>query len=160
MKQIIAIDPGASGGIAWVDNDGIVQAAPMPDGMTTRCDFLRDLHADVFMPTAIIEDVGKHVQGNNAQNSATFAAHCESLKTALYMIGIPFEEVPPKTWQAVFSGLPKAPPKADHNTKERVKRERKNAIKEKMARIFPHLAVTLKTADALGILYWAMKEAA
>ena len=37
------------------------------------------------------------------------------------------------------------------------KKERKNAIKEKMARLYPHLSVTLKTADALGILTFVME---
>ena len=30
--NLIAIDPGASGGIAWTDGDG-AHAEPMPDGM-------------------------------------------------------------------------------------------------------------------------------
>jgi hypothetical protein len=38
------------------------------------------------------------------------------------------------------------------------KTARKNAIKEQVARRFPHLDVTLKTADALGMLVWAMQR--
>jgi len=38
------------------------------------------------------------------------------------------------------------------------KTARKNAIKENVARRFPHLTVTLKTADALGMLAWAMNR--
>jgi len=38
------------------------------------------------------------------------------------------------------------------------KRARKNAIKDAVARRFPHLRVTLSTADALGVLWWAMQR--
>jgi hypothetical protein len=38
------------------------------------------------------------------------------------------------------------------------KKERKNKIKELMARKYPHLKVTLSTSDALGILTWGMSR--
>jgi hypothetical protein len=34
------------------------------------------------------------------------------------------------------------------------KQDRKRAIREEMQRRYPHLAVTLKTADALALLTW------
>ena len=36
MKPTIAIDPGASGGMAWTDRDGIKHAEPMPATMTEQ----------------------------------------------------------------------------------------------------------------------------
>jgi hypothetical protein len=44
MTPFLAIDPGASGGLAWRDADGIVHAEPMPDGMTAQVDRLRSLN--------------------------------------------------------------------------------------------------------------------
>ena len=38
------------------------------------------------------------------------------------------------------------------------KADRKRAIKEIVARRFPHLTITLKTSDALGMLVWAMQR--
>ena len=35
------------------------------------------------------------------------------------------------------------------------KKDRKNAIKERVARMFPHLKVTLKISDALGMMVYA-----
>jgi hypothetical protein len=34
MKPILCIDPGASGGLALLNREGIVEAFPMRDGMT------------------------------------------------------------------------------------------------------------------------------
>jgi hypothetical protein len=51
MTPHIAIDPGASGGLAWRDMDGAyVRAAPMPDTLTEQVDMLRGFVA--ACPTA------------------------------------------------------------------------------------------------------------
>lgn len=146
MKPILCIDPGASGGLALFSREGNVEAFPMRDGMTEQIDAIR--HIAVTNPgiKAVIEKVGFHRPGNSAVSTAKFARHCGHLEAALYSVGIPFEEVAPGTWMKSLGALP-----AD-------KTARKNAIKEQVARRFPHLAVTLKTADALGMLVWAMQR--
>lgn len=140
MKPFLAIDPGASGGLAWRDADGIVHAEPMPDGMTAQVDFLRSLAAGLPGLTAIMEKVGTYVPGNHVGSACTFARHCGHLEAALYALGIPFTEVAPAVWMKKLGTLPKD------------KAERKRAIREEMQRRLPGLEVTLKTADALGIL--------
>jgi hypothetical protein len=146
MKPILCIDPGASGGLALLNREGNVEAFPMRDGMTEQIDAIR--HIAVTNPglTAIIEKVGFHRPGNSAVSTAKFARHCGHLEAALYSVGVPFEDVAPGTWMKALGALP-----AD-------KTARKNAIKEQVARRFPHLDVTLKTADALGMLVWAMQR--
>lgn len=146
MSPILTIDPGASGGLALLNREGNVEAFPMRDGMTEQIDAIR--HIAVTNPnlTAIIEKVGFHRPGNSAVSTAKFARHCGHLEAALYSVGVPFEEVAPGTWMKSLGALP-----AD-------KTARKNAIKEQVARRFPHLDVTLKTADALGMLVWAMQR--
>ena len=146
MKPILCIDPGASGGLAIARHDGSIEAYPMRDGMTGQIDAIRHIAATNPNLTAIIEKVGFHRPGNSAVSTAKFARHCGHLEAALYSVGVPFEEVAPGTWMKALGALP-----AD-------KKARKNAIKENVARRFPHLAVTLKTADALGMLVWAMKR--
>ena len=140
MIPFLAIDPGASGGLAWRDADGIVHIEPMPDGMTAQVDFLRSLAAGLPGLTAIMEKVGTYVPGNHVGSACTFARHCGHLEAALYALGIPFTEVAPAVWMKKLGTLPKDKP------------ERKRAIRELMARQFPGLEVTLKTADALGLL--------
>lgn len=146
MKPLLCIDPGASGGLALVCNDGTVEAYPMRDGMTSQIDAIRHIAATNPGLTAIIEKVGFHRPGNSAVSTAKFARHCGHLEAALYSVGVPFEEVAPGTWMKAIGAMP-----AD-------KTARKNAIKENVARRFPHLTVTLKTADALGMLVWTMQR--
>jgi len=143
MKPILCIDPGASGGLALVCNDGTVEAYPMPEGMTGQIDAIHHIAATNPGLTAIIENVGFHRPGNSAVASCKFARHVGHLEAALYACGIPTTTVTPSKWMAALGSLPAE------------KRDRKNAIKEKVARQFPHLKVTLGTADALGILVWA-----
>jgi hypothetical protein len=146
MKPILCIDPGASGGLAIFDTYNDVAAWSMPEGMTAQIDAIRAASAENPNLTAVIEKVGFHRPGNSAVSTAKFARHCGHLEAALYSVGVPFEEVAPGTWMKALGALP-----AD-------KTARKNAIKEQVARRFPHLDVTLKTADALGMLVWAMQR--
>lgn len=143
--RLIAIDPGAGGGFAWMDSGGTVSAAPMPDGMTARCDFIRSLAAQSPGARCVIEKVGTYMPGNSGPAAAKFARHCGALDAACYMAGLSVEAVAPGVWMRGLGALPKD------------KSERKREIKELMARRFPHLRVTLKTADALGILTWATR---
>ena len=146
MKRLLAIDPGAKGGLAFIDSDGIVQAEKMPEGMTAQVDRLRELKFYIGLDAAVMEKVGFHVAGNAASSSAKFARHCGHLEAALYTLGIPYDEVLPTKWMKSMGALPKD------------KKQRKNAIKETMARRYPHLKVTLDTADALAILTWAVEK--
>jgi hypothetical protein len=147
MKAVIAVDPGMSGGLAWVDGDGAVQAECMPNGMTGMVDRLRELAAALTGVVAVVEKVGNWMPGDHPNAAAKFARHCGQIEAALYALGIPFEEVVPGVWMKSLGALPK------------VKADRKRAIRELMARRFPHLRVTLDTADALGLLCWFLARA-
>ena len=163
---MMAIDPGASGGIAWRDRDGIVQAAAMPEGMTATVDLLRWLADEMPTLRVTVEKVGTYVSGNSGPSAATFAAHCGGLRWALYALGIPQEREPTAhTWQK-WLGVPVEPPlPKDMDPKARRaelaarKRRRKAYVQEAMQKAHPHLRVTLKTADALGILAYAERSA-
>jgi hypothetical protein len=141
----IYIDPGASGAFAWRDQDGIVHAEPMPDGMTAQIDRLRQwwcgdpcICADSV--EAVVERVGGYMPGNSGPGAVKFARHCGHIEAALYALGIPTRQVAPAVWMRKLGTWP------------RDKAERKRAIKELVARLYPHLTVTLNTADALGML--------
>jgi hypothetical protein len=140
---MIAIDPGATGGIAYINADGTVQALPMPEGMTEQIDLIRSL--SIHNKQGVIENVGGYRPGNSGPAAAKFARHVGHLEAACYCLGISIDKVAPQTWMKAIGTFSKD------------KKERKAAIKELMARRYPHLSVTLKTADALGILTAANK---
>lgn len=142
-KAILAIDPGAGGGYAIQPAFGMIEAAPMPEGMTAQIDAIRAMAVANPGLVAVMEKVGFHRPGNSAVASCKFARHVGHLEAALYSAGIPFTEVTPQKWMGAIGSWP-----AD-------KGERKKAIKEEMARRFPHLKVTLGTADALGMMVYA-----
>jgi hypothetical protein len=140
---MIAIDPGAAGGLAY-DDDGILQAVAMPEGMTAQIDLIRSLAAQGHKD-CIMENVGFHMPGNSAPATAKFARHCGHLEASCYCLGISVVKVASRTW---MKGI---------GTFSKDKKERKAQIKEAMARRYPHLSVTLETADALGIYTWATR---
>jgi hypothetical protein len=142
----LAIDPGVSGGLAWLDQKNSTHAEPMPDGMTAQADRLRALAVELPGVVAIMEKTGGYMPGNSGPAAATFARHCGRLEAILYVLRIPTEQVASGVWQRSLGELPKHKP------------ERKRAIREAMARRFPALVVTLKTADALAILTWARER--
>jgi len=145
MKTQLAIDPGANGGMAWRDAFGSYHCQPMPEGMTGIADLLYELRGQATAQgiAAVVERVGGYMPGNSGPAAVKFARHCGHIDAALYCVGIATEQVAPQVWMRVLGALPKD------------KAERKRAIKEAMRRRHPYLDVTLKTADALGMLAWA-----
>lgn len=144
MNPLLSIDPGASGGLAWRDCE-TTHCENMPEGMTAQVDRLRSLKVEMPNLECFVERVGTYMPGNSGPAAAKFAWHCGSIVTALYALGIPTIQVTPQKWQKAIG------------TWAKDKSQRKREIKEAMARRYPHLSVTLKTADALGILTYALQ---
>lgn len=149
LSCFMAIDPGASGGIAvWfpvVEDGPNTQAYKMPKNMTGVVNLLRDLRnkrGQGYRCMALVEKVGGYMPGNSGPSAAKFARHCGNIEAALYALGIAFDEVVPTKWMKAIGTVPKD------------KGERKRFIQDRMQRRFPHLNVTLCTADALGILVY------
>ena len=139
--KVLSIDPGAGGAIVYRDEDGIVTAIKMPEGMTGLCDKLRELAANGYT-SAIVERVGTYVPGNSGPAAASFARHCGQLDAAIYLNGIAIIANPtPGQWMKRI-GVPRFEEKPD----------RKRWLKEWAQRRFPSLTVTLVTADALAML--------
>jgi len=146
MRTIIAVDPGAGGAIAWIDMDGNAHAENMPDTFTEIADRFLSLQMELREPRAVVEKVGGYMPGNSGPSAAKFARHCGHIEMALYCARIPTDQVSPQKWMKTMGALPKD------------KKDRKNKIKQDMACLYPNLSVTLKNADALGILTYATKE--
>lgn len=149
---IIAIDPGASGGMAASHDGSAPLVFKMPDTPRDIYDLLWSVqHTGCCIPEkmacrAVMEKVGMHRQGNNASASCKFARHCGHIEMALLALGMPFEEPTPQKWMKTLGAMPKD------------KKDRKNHIKDLMQRRYPGIKVTLWNADALGILTWALEQ--
>lgn len=137
--RIVGIDPGQNGGIAWC-NDGFMQVWPMP---STERD-ISSLLFDMAFPDetfCLIEKVHS-MTGQGVKSMFTFGQHYGFLRGLLVAHRIPFEEVPPKTWQMSF-GI-----KGGTGVSKTL---HKNRLKQKAQNLFPDMRVTLKTCDALLI---------
>lgn len=147
---MLAIDPGASGGIASVTINGMVDAIKMPE---TEGDVLEKLkNLKVYHDTIIIEQVGGYVGGAGSPGSAmfNFGRGFGFLLGVAMTLGYKIIMVRPQTWQKALSL---------GNSKGMTKTEWKNKLKAEAQRRFPKLSVTLSTADALLILEYGRNNA-
>lgn len=149
MKRILAVDPGASGGIAYHDGFTIT-ADPMPK---TEGDITQHLMSAILtgIDVAYIEEVGGYC-GAAMPGSAmfNFGRNFGFILGVLAARGIRVELVKPQKWQKHF-GLGTVKESGG-------KTPWKNKLKAKAQQLFPHLDITLKTADALLILEYGGKQ--
>lgn len=146
--KILAIDPGTSGGLAY--HDGITCGCfAMPE---TEGDIIQELNS-VFqqgVDVAYVEEVGGYCKGVGAPGSAmfSFGRNFGFLLGVLAANKIRVELVKPQKWQKHFGfGTVKT---------SGGKTPWKNKLKSKAQQLFPHLKITLKTADAVLILQYAI----
>lgn len=157
MNDIIAIDPGQKGGIAW-DSSCI----PMPQ---TNGDVLKNLRfLRQTFHTALIEHVVGFIPGGGSGAMFTFGESFGYLQGCLDALGFRVIRVRPQTWQKALNlgkknpkekvpaGCPPEVRKAICAANSLVDREWKNKLKEEAQRRFPAADVTLLTADACLIL--------
>jgi hypothetical protein len=153
MKTIVAIDPGVTGGIA-VWGYGKTECHPMPETEGDRVDFIKSVKAAAAMEggevVCVLEKVGGYAgKGQPGSAMFRFGEHFGFLKGVIQTLEIRLVLVRPQVWQKGF-GLGTA-------SACRTKSEWKNKLKAEAQRLFPHLPVTLKTADALLILEYARR---
>lgn len=150
--RILAIDPGASGGLVTRFTNGECDACAMPDDADLReyvHTFAMEARLNDEAPVAYLEQVCGYVAGNPAPGSAmfNFGDGYGYIRGLLAMAGVKVVLVRPQTWQAGIPGVRAVKEKA----------ARKRALKEHAARMFPGVKVTLKTADALCIAEYAAR---
>jgi hypothetical protein len=155
MRTIVAIDPGLSGGVAvrWF---GKTDCWPMPEAQGDLLERLREiknvagLEGDELV--CVLEEVSGFA-GKAQPGSAMFrfGEHFGFIKGVVQALEIRLVLVRPQVWQKGFGlGTASACQK---------KSEWKNKLKAEAQRRFPHLNVTLKTADALLILEHSISAA-
>lgn len=130
----IGIDPGVSGGVAWLSDSGVYQgAAKMPQTDADILALLRQFEGDKAV--AVLERV--HSMPKQGHNGAfTFGRNYGAVQMALAATGIPFDLVTPQKWQQVMGCRTKGD---------------KNVSKRRAQQLFPGRQVTHAIADALLI---------
>ena len=144
---LLAIDPGASGGMAWLDDDNVVNVANTPDTSGDFVGFLIMLKAAYGQGLEVyMEDPPMGIAGGKFFGPmAKLQRRTGKLQGAIEALGARLILVAPKQWQKhLHIGSRK-----DHGKKW------KNRLKEEAQRRFPGIDVTLKTADALLLLDYA-----
>jgi len=133
MKTFIGVDPGGSGAVAWIDDEG-PHSSKLKD-LTDRdlFDLLTEIRvssSDVF---GVLEQVASR-PGQGVSSMFKFGMSYGGLRMALVAASIPFETVTPAKWQ----GAMKCRTKGD-----------KNVTKAAAQRLFPTIKITHANADAL-----------
>lgn len=143
MTTILAIDPGASGGLAFGSAGKPPALVAMPDTLHDLVEVIRDAHCD----HAFLELVGGFI-GKNQPGSAmfNFGTNYGQIQGVLAALGVPFTLVRPQAWQKALSlgtstGMSKT--------------EWKNKLKAKAQQLYPSTKITLSTADACLIWHAA-----
>lgn len=147
-RTILAIDPGASGGLAWMsDGEALPHCQPMPKSATDIPRLIREIVGqEPWMTYALVEKVPAVITGATVYTAAMSKLQWQFgfINGVLDTIGVPTCYAPPRDWQKEVG----AGAKKDYGDRW------KAHLKDLAARRFPMLgkAVTLKTADALLIL--------
>ncbi|HVU07826.1 MAG TPA: hypothetical protein VHG89_04705 [Verrucomicrobiae bacterium] len=148
MKRIIAIDPGADGGLAW-SKFGHAYCCRMPATLGDLVAALRALYAAGYQ-TAVVEKVVGFIPGGGAGAMFSFGQNFGQIQGALQGLLFRVIEVRPQEWQ-------KALQLGDKGSQSQG--QWKNKLKAEAQRRFPEIEVTLKTADALLLLDYARNHA-
>lgn len=153
MKTMVAIDPGQSGGVA-VRQFGRTFCHAMPGTPGDVVELFASLQSAAAVEAeemvCVIEEVSGFA-GKAQPGSAmfTFGEQYGFVQGVVQALGIRLVRVRPQVWQKAFA-LGTASRCAS-------KTEWKNKLKAEAQRRFPQIKVTLKTADALLILDYAMR---
>lgn len=145
---IIGVDPGANGGIAWIDYNGKACVEKIPDTLQDLWELLCDITSypkssiDGRSYKAYIEQVASSPQ-MGVVSAFSFGRGYGNLEMALTAAGIPFERVRPQVWQKALGCMTKGD---------------KNVSKSKAQELFPDRKITHATADALLIAYYGTKQ--
>lgn len=144
----IGIDPGANGGIAWIDYNGKACVEKMPDTLQDLWELICDITSypkssiDGRSYKAYIEQVSSSPQ-MGVVSAFSFGRGYGNLEMALTAVGIPFERVRPQVWQKELGCMTKGD---------------KNVSKRRAQELFPAIKCTHSVSDALLIAYYGTKQ--
>ena len=142
MKLYLGIDPGLSGGIAFVPETGTPWAHKMPETDRDLIDLLSD-NISLHTATAMLEFVHSSPQ-MGVKSAFTFGEGYGRLQAVLTALRVPYERIRPAAWQKAMGCLTKGD---------------KNVSKRRAQELFPTLKITHATADALLIAEYNRRTA-
>jgi len=151
--NVLGIDPGIRGGIALISGDYVVQTWQMPESEAEIADLFRRRIAPAGVGFCLVEFV--HAFPEQGVHSVfTFGRNDGLLVGQLLAYEIEFEEIEPRTWQRALGISPRIkPPDGRKPIVNYVAPETTTDWKKRLQRVaqelFPEVAVTLQTADAL-----------
>lgn len=141
-KNLVAIDPGVSGGLAWECG-----CASMPSSERDLFDLLFDIEPDVVVLEDVPKFMGPKIPGSRI---APLFENIGLIKGMVVALGAKLIMVRPQDWQAHFRlGTRKAAGSYA---------EWKRKLKAEAQRRYPEEKVTLDTADALLIFEYAKEK--
>lgn len=138
----IGIDPGVSGGVAVIDEIGLViYTAPMPSTPRDLIDLLSP-YVDVgHKVRALVERVSSSPQ-MGVVSAFTFGKGFGRIETALAAVRIPYDEAAPAKWQSAMGCRSGGD---------------KNITKRRAQSLFPATKITHAIADALILAEYARR---
>lgn len=144
MSSIVAIDPGVTGALAWLNKDNELVVMDMPETTTELFDKIVDLRFMDNIDLCVIEKTGTYVPGNSGPASVKFARHCGALDIIPYAAGIRSEYIAPSKWMKHFN-----PPKD--------KKQRKDHLWELSCKHFPNTKIKKSQGDAVALLIYSLQ---
>jgi hypothetical protein len=144
-QKLLAIDPGAKGGLAWTD--GLeTSCCNMPETLGDIVEKLRELSA-AGIRVAYLEQVVGFIPMASPAAMFSFGQNFGQVQGALAALNFRVIEVRPAKWQKELS----LGNKSDWCDKKQWKTHLKNTSQK----LYPLLKINLSTADALLILRYA-----
>jgi len=138
--NVIGVDPGTNGGIAWI-TDGKPCVEKMPNTLQDLWELFRDIASEGECH-AYLEQVSSSPQ-MGVVSAFTFGNGFGHLEMALTAAGIPFARIRPQVWQKELGCMTKGD---------------KNVTKRKAQELFPSIKATHATSDALLIAHYGTKQ--
>lgn len=140
--RFIGIDPGASGGLACLNEDSsVLSVEKMPPTDRDILDLLKSWTTDQEAK-ASLEFVRSSPQ-MGVVSAFTFGCGYGGLRMALAASGIPFSQVTPQKWQLLMGCRSKGD---------------KNVTKARAQELFPGVKVTHAIADALLLAEYCRRQ--
>ena len=163
----LGIDPGVNGGLGLLYGNS-AEGYPMPDTAEKLWSIVKDVTSNI-VTRAVIERVGGYVRGYDDEARARgsrmfiFGQNYGQLLMALEASGIHYEIVQPAVWQRgvgvsrITNHKPDGRATKWRGLWQESRSKFKSRLKARAQELFPDVKITLNTADALLIAWYARK---
>jgi len=154
MSAVLGIDPGASGGIAYINGDDVVDVLSFAKCIDSDVSAFLAHYSDA---RAWIEKVGATPQ-MGCVSAFKFGMSFGMLRGMLIAHAIPFQMVAPTVWQRDLGLIEKGRrSRAAGNPTGSTDSAKKRRNRQRASELFPGIRVTNAVADALLIAHHARR---